>query len=80
MQTITKAVLAVSLFTCVVVSMQAASAKPSGAACQVVQRGVCIGALRRGMWPSLSSPLHMSTLGRTGLLRSPLHESRYEPY
>jgi len=41
MQTITKAVLAVSLFTCVVVSMQAASAKPTGAACQVVN-GACV--------------------------------------
>ena len=42
MQTITKAVLAVSLFTCVVVSMQAASAKPSGGgACQVVN-GACV--------------------------------------
>jgi len=42
MQTITKAVLAVSLFTCVVVSMQAASAKPSGgAACQIVS-GACV--------------------------------------
>ena len=37
LQTITKAVLAVSLFTCVVVSMQAAADKPSGgASCQVV--------------------------------------------
>lgn len=41
MQTITKAVLAVSLFTCVVVSMQAASSKPKGAACSVVN-GACV--------------------------------------
>ena len=42
MQIITKAVLAVSLFTCVIVSMQAASNKPTGGgACQVVN-GACV--------------------------------------
>jgi hypothetical protein len=41
MQTITRAVLAIGLFTCVVVSIQAASAKPGGVACQVVS-GACV--------------------------------------
>ena len=41
MQTITKTVLAVSLFTCVTVSMLAASSKPTGAACQVIN-GACV--------------------------------------
>lgn len=41
MQTITKAVLAVSLFTCVVVSVQAASCKPRVGTCQVVN-GACV--------------------------------------
>ena len=42
MQTITKAVLAVSLFTCVVVSMQAASSKPGGGAPCSVVNGACV--------------------------------------
>ena len=42
MQTITKAILAVSMFTCLVMSVQAASSKPGGgASCQVVN-GACV--------------------------------------
>ena len=41
MQTITKAVLAVSLFTCVVASMQAASSKPKVGTCAIVN-GACV--------------------------------------
>lgn len=41
MKTITKAVLAVSLFTCLAVSMQAASAKPKVGTCQIVN-GACV--------------------------------------
>jgi len=42
MQTITKAVLAVGLFACVVVSaVQARPAKPGGAAC-MISNGACV--------------------------------------
>jgi hypothetical protein len=30
------------------------------------ERSMCVGEVRRGMWPSLPSHLHMSTLGRPG--------------
>lgn len=42
MQTVARAVLAVGLFTCVVVSaMQAASHKPTGTTCEIVN-GACV--------------------------------------
>ena len=42
MQTITRAVLAVGLFACVLVSaVQAMSVKPRGAACQIIN-GACV--------------------------------------
>ena len=42
MQTITKAVLAFTMFTCVVVSMHAASAKPGGGGSCAVVNGACV--------------------------------------
>ena len=42
MQTITRAVLAIGLFTCVVASMQAASAKPGGGGACAIVNGACV--------------------------------------